>query len=180
MPSESSVSDHLTLPSTKVLNAMLLMASPFSSSLILPPTPVNSIPVMPLPGLRYRCRRHSRQLAAACRWRHSTGPRRRSGFRCRTFRCTSHKVLNGGGGILAGVVVGKVAVIKLVFQAGGIRAIPGIAAHDGTGKARVARCAYKQRYRIQEAGIIQKLCAGSHCLCCLGGKSVSVLMHSPV
>ena len=74
-------------------------------------------------------------------------------------------------------MVGKVAVIKLVFQAGGIRAIPGIAAHDGTGKARVARCAYKQRYRIQEAGIIQKLCAGSHGLCCLGGK-VSISAHA--
>ena len=63
----------------------------------------------------------------------------------------------------------KVAILKLCGKTGGVRAVPAVAAHNGTGKSGIARCADQQRHGILEAGVIQELCSVGYCLRCLRG-----------
>ena len=67
-------------------------------------------------------------------------------------------------------MVGEVAALEFVLETGGVGAIPAVTAHDDAGEAGVPGSAYKQRHRIQEAGIVQELRTGGHSLSGLGAE----------
>ena len=67
-------------------------------------------------------------------------------------------------------MVGEVAVFKLGFETGGVRAVPAVAAHDRAGEAGGAGLADQQRHSVLEAGVVEELGAGGHHLGHLAGE----------